>query len=77
LRIRSLVPVKTALSRAQRIVAYLTPQEVALLAEAIATNRKPKGTPAPFRALIAGYGDALSFHFNPRGLPADPAAGRI
>jgi len=40
LRIRSLVPVKTALSRAQRIVAYLTSQEVALLAEAAKKKRK-------------------------------------
>ena len=31
--IRSLVPVRTALSKAQRIVAYLTPNEVSLLAE--------------------------------------------
>jgi len=40
LRIRSLVPVKTALSRAQRIVAYLTPQEVSFLAEAAKKSRK-------------------------------------
>jgi len=33
LRIRLLVPVRSTLSRAQRIVAYLTPQEISLLAE--------------------------------------------
>ena len=40
MRIRSLVPVRTALSRAQRIVAHLTPQEVALLAEAAKKSKK-------------------------------------
>lgn len=33
MRMRSFVPVKTALSKAQRTVAYLTPHEVSLLAE--------------------------------------------
>ncbi len=37
---RSLVPVRTVLSRAQRIFAYLTPCEVSLLAEEAKRGRK-------------------------------------
>jgi len=75
LRIRSLVPVKTALSRAQRIVAYLTPQEVALLAKAIEANRKSKSSPAPLRPRISPDGNEIPFYLNPRGFFANPAAG--
>lgn len=42
MRMRSLVPVRTALSKAQRIVVYLTPYEVFLLAEEAKKGRKGK-----------------------------------
>jgi len=74
LRIRSLVPVRSALSRAQRIVAYLTPQEISLLAEA---DRKPKSPPAPLRPRISPYGNEIPFYLNPRRFTKDPAAGRV
>lgn len=43
MKMRSLVPVRTALSKAQRIVAYLTPHEVSLLAEEAKKGRKGEG----------------------------------
>jgi len=74
LRIRSLVPVKTALSRAQRIVAYLTPQEISLLAEA---DRKSKSPPAPLRPCISPDGNEIPFHPDTGRFTADPTAGRV
>jgi len=64
LRIGSLVSVRSVLSRAQRIVAYLTPQEVALFAEGIEANRKSKSPPAPLRPLITSYGNEIPFHLD-------------
>jgi len=62
LRIRSLVPVRSVLSKAQRIVAYLTPQEISLFVEA---DRKSKARPAPLRPLISPDGNEIhvqAFH---------------
>lgn len=71
MRISSLVPVKTALSGAQRIVAYLTPQEISLLAGA---DRKSKSPPAPFRPYISPDGDEILFYLDPGRFSKDPAA---
>jgi len=75
LRIRSLVPVRSALSRAQRIVTYLTPQEVALFAEAIEANRKSKSPPAPLRPRISPDGNEIFIYLNSGGFFKDTATG--
>ena len=74
MRIRSLVPVRSVLSKAQRIVAYLTPQEISLFVEA---DRKSKARPAPLRPLISPDGNEIPFYFNSRGFTKDSAAGKF